>query len=107
MRFLPSIEALGRQAWQFAATYLRVKASQRCSRRRKNVLARCTSSSITRARTNFAAEEERRNRHYAYITTPMPRQSLGHNEQPDRRRLAQMVGSQRPWVFYCTREALS
>jgi 3-oxoacyl-[acyl-carrier protein] reductase len=52
------------------------------------------------------ADEERRNRHYAYFTTPMPRQSLGITTSLTDDDWLRWWGVNVHGVFYCTREAL-
>jgi 3-oxoacyl-[acyl-carrier protein] reductase len=52
------------------------------------------------------ADEERRNRHYAYLTTPMPRQSLGITTSLTDDDWLRWWGVNVHGVFYCTREAL-
>ncbi len=55
---------------------------------------------------NQPAEEERRNRHYAYMTTPMPRQSLGIVSSLSDEDWLKWWGVNMHGVFYCTRAAL-
>ena len=52
------------------------------------------------------ADEERRKRHYAYLTTPMPRQSLGITTSLTDDDWLRYWGVNVHGVFYCTREAL-
>lgn len=52
------------------------------------------------------AEEERRNRHYAYVTTPMPRQALGIVASLSDDDWLKWWGVNMHGVFYCTRAAL-
>ena len=52
------------------------------------------------------AEETRRNRHYAYVTTPMPRQSLGIVSSLTDDDWLKWWGVNMHGVFYCTRAAL-
>lgn len=52
------------------------------------------------------AETERRNRHYAYMTTPMPRQSLGIVSSLSDDDWLKWWGVNMHGVFYCTRAAL-
>jgi 3-oxoacyl-[acyl-carrier protein] reductase len=52
------------------------------------------------------ADEERRNRHYAYFTTPMPRQSLGITTSLTDDDWLRWWAVNVHGVFYCTREAL-
>jgi 3-oxoacyl-[acyl-carrier protein] reductase len=52
------------------------------------------------------ADEERRNRHYAYFTTPMPRQSLGITTSLTDDDWLRWWDVNVHGVFYCTREAL-
>jgi 3-oxoacyl-[acyl-carrier protein] reductase len=52
------------------------------------------------------ADEERRNRHYAYFTTPMPRQSLGITTSLTDDDWLRWWGVNVHGVFYCIREAL-
>jgi 3-oxoacyl-[acyl-carrier protein] reductase len=51
-------------------------------------------------------DEARRNRHYAYVTTPMPRQSLGIVASLTDDDWLRWWGVNVHGVFYCTREAL-
>ena len=55
---------------------------------------------------NSPAETERRNRHYAYITTAMPRQSLGIVSSLSDDDWLKWWGPNMHGVFYCTRAAL-
>lgn len=55
---------------------------------------------------NSAAETERRNRHYAYVTTPMPRQSLGIVSSLSDEDWLKWWDVNMHGVFYCTRAAL-
>lgn len=55
---------------------------------------------------NSPAEEERRNLHYAYVTTPMPRQSLGIVASLSDDDWLKWWGVNMHGVFYCTRAAL-
>jgi 3-oxoacyl-[acyl-carrier protein] reductase len=52
------------------------------------------------------AEAERRNTHYAYMTTPMPRQSLGLVSSLSDEDWLKWWGVNMHGVFYCTRAAL-
>ena len=52
------------------------------------------------------AEETRRNKHYAYVTTPMPRQSLGIVSSLSDDDWLKWWGVNMHGVFYCTRAAL-
>ena len=52
------------------------------------------------------AEEGRRNRHYQYITTPMPRQALGIVAELSDEDWLKWWGVNMHGVFYCTRAAL-
>ncbi|MER6945316.1 SDR family oxidoreductase [Nonomuraea sp. NPDC000554] len=52
------------------------------------------------------AEEERRNRHYAYATTPMPRRSLGITSGLSDEDWLKWWDVNVHGTFYCTREAL-
>ncbi len=52
------------------------------------------------------ADEERRNRHYAYYTTPMPRQSLGITTSLTDDDWLRWWGVNVHGVFWCMREAL-
>jgi 3-oxoacyl-[acyl-carrier protein] reductase len=52
------------------------------------------------------AEEERRNRYYAYLTTPMPRQSLGITSGLSDEDWLKWWDVNVHGTFYCTREAL-
>jgi 3-oxoacyl-[acyl-carrier protein] reductase len=52
------------------------------------------------------AEEARRNKHYAYVTTPMPRQSLGIVSTLSDDDWLKWWGVNMHGVFYCTRAAL-
>ncbi|BAL24249.1 SDR family NAD(P)-dependent oxidoreductase [Azoarcus sp. KH32C] len=51
-------------------------------------------------------DAERRNRHYAYVSTPMPRQSLGFTSQISDEEWLRWWAVNVHGVFYCTREAL-
>ncbi|WP_198030890.1 SDR family NAD(P)-dependent oxidoreductase [Cupriavidus sp. amp6] len=53
-----------------------------------------------------AQETERRSRHYAYVTTPMPRQSLGIVSSLTDQDWLKWWGVNMHGVFYCTRAAL-
>lgn len=53
-----------------------------------------------------AAEEERRNRHYAYLTTPVPRQSLGITSSLSDQDWLKWWDINVHGAFYCIREAL-
>jgi 3-oxoacyl-[acyl-carrier protein] reductase len=55
---------------------------------------------------NSPAEEDRRNRHYAYLTTPMPRQSLGIVSSLSDDDWLKWWGVNMHGVFWCTRAAL-
>ena len=55
---------------------------------------------------NSPAETERRNKHYAYATTPMPRQSLGIVSSLSDDDWLKWWGVNMHGVFYCTRAAL-
>lgn len=55
---------------------------------------------------NSPAETERRNRHYAYMTTPMPRQALGIVASLSDDDWLKWWGVNMHGVFYCTRAAL-
>ncbi|MFI6430320.1 SDR family NAD(P)-dependent oxidoreductase [Rhodococcus oryzae] len=55
---------------------------------------------------NSPADEVRRNKHYAYITTPMERQSLGITSSLTDDDWLKWWGVNVHGVFYCTREAL-
>lgn len=55
---------------------------------------------------NSPAETERRNKHYAYATTPMPRQSLGIVSSLSDEDWLKWWGVNMHGVFYCTRAAL-
>lgn len=55
---------------------------------------------------NSAAETQRRNKHYAYMTTPMPRQSLGIVSSLSDDDWLKWWGVNMHGVFYCTRAAL-
>jgi 3-oxoacyl-[acyl-carrier protein] reductase len=52
------------------------------------------------------ADEERRKRHYAYVTTPMPRQSLGITSSLTDDDWHRFWGVNVHGTFYCIREAL-
>src|SRR5262245_703779 len=52
------------------------------------------------------AEEERRNRHYAYLTTPMPRESLGIVSSLSDDDWLKWWNVNMHGVFYCTRAGL-
>lgn len=52
------------------------------------------------------ADTERRNKHYAYVTTPVPRQSLGFTSNISDEEWHRYWGVNVHGVFYCTREAL-
>ncbi|MEM5326021.1 SDR family NAD(P)-dependent oxidoreductase [Paraburkholderia sp. JHI2823] len=53
-----------------------------------------------------AADEMRRNRHYAYITTPQPRQALGFTSEITDEDWHRYWDVNVHGMFYCTREAL-
>jgi 3-oxoacyl-[acyl-carrier protein] reductase len=53
-----------------------------------------------------SADEVRRNRHYAYITTPVPRQSLGFTSEITDEEWHRYWDVNVHGMFYCTREAL-
>jgi 3-oxoacyl-[acyl-carrier protein] reductase len=55
---------------------------------------------------NRPVEEERRNRFYDYLTTPMPRQSLGLTKNLTDEEWHRFWGVNVHGVFYCTRETL-
>lgn len=55
---------------------------------------------------NGPEDRQRRNRHYAYITTPMPRESLGFTSSMSDEDWHRYWGVNVHGVFYCTREAL-
>lgn len=55
---------------------------------------------------NSPAETDRRNRHYAYMTTPMPRQSLGIIASLSDEDWLKWWGVNMHGVFFCTRAAL-
>lgn len=55
---------------------------------------------------NTPPETDRRNQHYAYITTPMPRQSLGIVASLSDEDWLKWWGVNMHGVFYCTRAAL-
>lgn len=55
---------------------------------------------------NSPAEEERRNRHYRFLTTPMPRQSLGIVASLSDEDWLKWWGVNMHGVFWCTRAAL-
>lgn len=55
---------------------------------------------------NSPAETERRNRHYAYVSTPMPRQALGIVASLSDEDWLKWWGVNMHGVFYCTRAAL-
>lgn len=55
---------------------------------------------------NTPAETERRNRHYAYMSTPMPRQALGIVASLSDEDWLKWWGVNMHGVFYCTRAAL-
>ncbi|MCJ0903278.1 SDR family NAD(P)-dependent oxidoreductase [Rhodococcus sp. ARC_M6] len=55
---------------------------------------------------NSPAEEARRNRHYAYVTTPMERQSMGITSSLTDEDWLKWWDVNVHGVFYCTREAL-
>ena len=55
---------------------------------------------------NAPAEEARRNLHYQYMTTPMPRQSLGIVSSLSDEDWLKWWGVNMHGVFYCTRAAL-
>ncbi|MFM6991794.1 MAG: SDR family NAD(P)-dependent oxidoreductase [Rhodoferax sp.] len=55
---------------------------------------------------NSPAETERRNRHYAYMTTPVPRQALGIVASLSDEDWLKWWGVNMHGVFYCTRAAL-
>ena len=51
-------------------------------------------------------DEARRNKHYAYLTTPVPRQSLGFTSSMTDEEWLRFWNVNVHGVFYCTREAL-
>jgi 3-oxoacyl-[acyl-carrier protein] reductase len=51
-------------------------------------------------------DEERRNKHYAYLTTPLPRQSLGFTSSMSDKDWLRFWDVNVHGLFYCTREAL-
>ncbi|WP_349607085.1 MULTISPECIES: SDR family NAD(P)-dependent oxidoreductase [Cupriavidus] len=53
-----------------------------------------------------AADEVRRNKHYAYITTPVPRQSLGFTSNLTDEEWLRYWDVNVHGMFYCTRQAL-
>ncbi|MFX1676809.1 SDR family NAD(P)-dependent oxidoreductase [Paraburkholderia sp. A2WS-5] len=55
---------------------------------------------------NRPEDTERRNRHYAYLTTPVPRQSLGFTSCMSDEDWHRYWGVNVHGLFYCTREAL-
>lgn len=55
---------------------------------------------------NRAQDTERRNRHYAWLTTPVPRQSLGFTSSMSDEDWHRYWDVNVHGVFYCTREAL-
>lgn len=55
---------------------------------------------------NRKEDEVRRNRHYTYLTTPMPRQSLEFTSNITDEEWHRWWGVNVHGVFYCTREAL-
>ena len=55
---------------------------------------------------NSPQETDRRNRHYAYMTTPMPRQALGIVASLNDEDWLKWWGVNMHGVFYCTRAAL-
>ncbi|WP_321937715.1 SDR family oxidoreductase [Paraburkholderia sp. J8-2] len=55
---------------------------------------------------NRPADAQRRNQHYAYITTPVPRQSLGFTSGMSDEDWHRYWGVNVHGVFYCTRAAL-
>lgn len=55
---------------------------------------------------NRPVDEVRRNKHYAYLTTPVPRQSLQFTSQMSDEEWMRYWGVNVHGVFYCTREAL-
>jgi len=52
------------------------------------------------------SDDQRRNRHYTYITTPVPRESLQFTSQMSDEEWLRWWGVNVHGVFYCTREAL-
>ncbi len=52
------------------------------------------------------ADAERRNKHYGYMTTPVPRQSLGFTSNMSDEEWLRYWAVNVHGVFYCTREAL-
>ncbi|MBM7365592.1 SDR family NAD(P)-dependent oxidoreductase [Gordonia hydrophobica] len=52
------------------------------------------------------ADEERRNKHYAYVTTPMPRQAVGVTSSLTEDDWLRWWDVNANGVFYCTQEAL-
>jgi 3-oxoacyl-[acyl-carrier protein] reductase len=55
---------------------------------------------------NSAADEERRNKYYAHLTTPQPRQALGFTSQITDEEWHRYWDVNVHGLFYCTREAL-
>jgi 3-oxoacyl-[acyl-carrier protein] reductase len=55
---------------------------------------------------NRPVDTERRNKHYAYITTPVPRQSLGFTSAMSDEEWHRYWDVNVHGLFYCTREAL-
>ncbi|MDF3838693.1 SDR family NAD(P)-dependent oxidoreductase [Cupriavidus basilensis] len=55
---------------------------------------------------NRPVDTGRRNRHYAYLTTPVPRQSLGFTSQMSDEEWHRYWDVNVHGLFYCTREAL-
>ena len=51
-------------------------------------------------------DEDRRNNHYAYLTTPVPRQSLGFTSSMNDKDWLRFWDVNVHGLFYCTREAL-
>jgi 3-oxoacyl-[acyl-carrier protein] reductase len=51
-------------------------------------------------------DEDRRNKHYAYLTTPVPRQSLGFTSSMSDKDWLRFWDVNVHGLFYCTREAL-
>jgi 3-oxoacyl-[acyl-carrier protein] reductase len=102
-----SIEALGREC---LALRCDVSSSEEVAAMFRAVVARfgtldvlVNNAALVPAR---AQDEERRKRHYAYVTTPVPRQSLGFTSAMTDEEWHRFWGVNVHGVFYCTREAL-
>lgn len=101
------IQAAGGQAWGVRADVSSSAAVAdmfaQVARRFGSVHILVNNAALVPARPEDAA---RRERHYAYISTPMPRQSLGFTSQMSDEEWKRYWDVNVNGVFYCTREAL-